>query len=217
MCDINELIERLRDLTKGFQPPMVDSIIKQYGKNPFLILISCLLSLRSKDIITWPICQKLFSRAQNPEQILAIPLPELEKVLFHIGFYKKKAALLHEISKVLIKDFNGKVPSDPEKLRNLRGVGPKTANLVLGYAFDIPAICVDVHVHRISNRLGIISTSTPEESLEALEKVIPQKYWIEFNKLLVMWGQNICVPVSPWCSRCAIFDLCERKNVTKSR
>jgi endonuclease III len=217
MCDINELIERLRYLTKDFQPPMVDSVIKKYGKNPFLILISCLLSLRSKDIITWPICQSLFSRAQNPEAILAISLPKLEKMLFKLGFYKKKASLLHEVSRILINDFEGKVPFDPEKLRNLPGVGPKTVNLVLGYAFDIPAICVDIHVHRISNRLGIISTTTPEESQEALEKLIPRQYWIEYNNLLVVWGQNICVPVSPWCSQCGIFDLCERKNVKNSR
>lgn len=196
---------------------MVDTIVKEYGQDPFLILVSCLLSLRSKDIVTLPVCRILFQQAQTPEEILAIPLSSLESIVFKLGFYRQKARTLHSVSRDLIQRFGGKVPDSHQKLISIVGVGPKTANLVMGHAFGVPSICVDTHVHRISNRLGLISTRTPEETEMALKKVVPEKYWIELNSLLVMWGQNICAPISPWCSKCALFDMCERKDVKKSR
>jgi endonuclease-3 len=212
-----KILELLREHTSDMTPPMVLSLIQFYGKDPYLILMSCLLSLRSKDSATWPVCKQLFKRAKTPEQLLALPVTELEKIIYSIGFYKNKARTLRAVSKEILDRFSGKVPDTEEELLSLPGVGRKTANLVLARAFDKPAICVDVHVHRISNRLGIVSTKTPEETELALQKIVPVEAWSSINDLLVMWGQNICVPVSPYCSKCALFDLCERVGVTKSR
>lgn len=197
--------------------PMVFTISEEFGKSPFLILISCLLSLRAKDSTTLPICRVLFNKAQTPQELLAIPIPELEKIIYKTGFYKRKAAQLHFVSRELLERFGGNVPKTEKELLSIKGVGIKTANLVLAEAYNIPAICVDTHVHKISNRLGLVDTKTPEETEKALKKVLPQKYWIEWNRLLVMWGQNICVPVSPFCSKCEIYDYCERVGVKKSR
>lgn len=207
----------LRTHTRSMNQPMVLSVIEQYGRDPYLILVSCLLSLRSKDLVTWPICQELFSQARTPDQMLAMPLAQLEKILYTIGFYRNKARVLHEVSKALLERFDGNVPKKEEDLLSLPGVGRKTANLVRAQAFDIPAICVDIHVHRISNRLGLVSTKTPEETEQALQHIIPREYWSEINNLLVMWGQNICLPTSPLCSKCALFTVCERVSVKRSR
>jgi len=199
------------------EKPAVSVVVQKFGRDPFLILITCLLSLRSKDSVTIPVSLKLFQIAKTPSQMLQVPISRLEKILYEIGFYRKKAQLLHTVSKDIIERFEGKVPSDKNDLLSIEGVGPKTANLVLGEGFGIPAICVDTHVHRISNRLGLVSTKTPEETEKALEKILPKEYWIEFNYLLVIWGQNICVPISPFCSRCAISDLCPQIGVKKHR
>ena len=173
--------------------------------------------LRSKDLVTIPVCSELFGRVKTPQEFLNTPLPELEKIIYRIGFYKQKAKNLHAVSRELLERFDGKVPRTEEELLTLPGVGRKTANLVLGVAYGIPAICVDIHVHRISNRLGLVKTKTPEETEEALKKILPKDLWIEFNTLLVMWGQNVCVPVSPFCSRCDIYEYCKRVGVKKSR
>jgi endonuclease-3 len=212
-----KIITVLRKATEGMPPPAANSIIQLYGKDPFLILISCLLSLRARDSSSLPASIELFKYAKTPQELLKLSIATIEKIIHKTGFYHRKALLLHAVSKELIDRFNGKVPATQEELLSIKGVGPKTANLVLGLAFDIPAICVDTHVHRISNRLGLVQTKTPEETEQALKKVIPQQYWIEYNKLLVMWGQNICVPISPFCSACVIRPLCERRGVTKSR
>lgn len=186
-----KIIRILRKVTKDLPKPMVSSIIDEYGKDAFLILISCILSLRARDTVTLPICRKLFSIARTPSQILKIPLKKLENIIYSIGFYKVKAKLLHSISKELIERFNGIVPSNEHDLLSIKGVGRKTANLVLSQAYDIPAICVDVHVHRISNRMGLVKTKTPLETEIALQKILPKKYWSEWNRLLVILGQNI--------------------------
>ncbi|MEX0940550.1 MAG: endonuclease III [Candidatus Babeliales bacterium] len=212
-----KIIDLLQKNTLGMQQPMVFSISEKFGHDPFLILISCLLSLRAKDTTTLPICLELFTIARTPQQLLKISKMKLEKLIYPVGFYQKKAAVLHDVADQIITRFDGKVPSTREELLSLPGVGRKTANLVLGEGFGIPAICVDTHVHRISNRLGLIATQKPEETEKELEKVLPKQFWIEWNRLLVMWGQNICVPISPFCSRCALFDVCDRVGVIKSR
>lgn len=211
------IIKKLRDATRGMVEPAVTSIIKEYGKDPFLILTSCILSLRTKDTISLPASRRLFLLARTPQELRARALSEIEKTIYSVGFYRQKAKQLHAISSDIIEKFNGAVPQTEEELLSLPGVGRKTANLVLGEAFDIPAICVDTHVHRISNRLGLVNTKTPEETEYALKKILPPEYWIEYNKLLVMWGQNICVPITPFCSRCAVADLCPKKGVSKQR
>jgi len=214
---IAHIITVLRHATKKFTQPLIDQIIVEYRRDPFLILIACLLSLRVKDTTTIHVCRTLFNRAQTPQELLAIPRGELEKIVFKTGFYRNKARVLHEVSKTLVDQFEGKAPQTLDELLSIKGVGRKTANLVLGMAFDTPAICVDTHVHRISNRLGLIHTKTVEQTEQALMSILKKEHWVEWNKLLVIWGQNICVPLSPKCSECAINTVCKRIGVTKSR
>ena len=214
---LDDIVRILKRETKQFTPPLIDQIAQEFGKDPFLTLVSCLLSLRARDVMTIHVCRVLFKRAQTPQEILAIPLSELEKIVFRTGFYRAKARVLHEVSRVILEQFGGKVPRTYEELTSIKGVGAKTANLVLGAAFDQPAICVDTHVHRISNRLGMIKTATVEQSQESLKRALPKKYWTTWNNLLVVWGQNICVPISPKCSQCAINSLCKKVGVKRSR
>lgn len=215
--NIKKIIQVLEQATKNMTKPMVSQIVEQYGKDAFLILISCLLSLRSRDSVTHIICKKLFAKAKTPHEILLIPVEQLEDIIKSIGFYRKKANLLHSVSKELIERFNGKVPNTESDLLSISGVGRKTANLVLAEAFDVAAICVDTHVHRISNRLGWVKTKTPEQTEKVLKKIVPQDLWRKVNYYLVMWGQNICVPISPFCSKCAISSLCPKIGVKSSR
>jgi endonuclease III len=212
-----KIIEVLREATKDMVKPAASQIVSQYGRDPYLVLISCILSLRTKDTVSFPTSQRLFQLAKNPQDMVHVPISTIEKTIYPVGFYRNKAKQIHDISADLIARFGGKVPSDEESLLSFKGVGRKTANLVLGEGFGIPAICVDTHVHRISNRLGLITTQTPEETEQELKKILPPEYWREWNYLMVMWGQNICVPVSPWCSRCPIRSLCQRVGVTQSR
>ena len=217
VMQIIKIIKLLEKNTKNFTTPLIDQIIDEYGKNPYLILIACLLSLRAKDISTIHVCRALFAKAQNPCQMLKISQSELEKIIFKSGFYKNKAKFIRSISDELLSKFGGEVPQVYDQLIEINGVGPKTANLVMGLAFDQPAICVDTHVHRISNRLGLIKTKTPDQTEAELKKIIDKKYWIRWNKLLVMWGQNICTPTSPTCSLCAVFNYCPKIGVKKHR
>ena len=221
MRQVSEIIKLLRVHTKKFQQPLIDIIIQEYEgnalrqKKPFLILIGCLLSLRSKDIVTIHVCRNLFELAQTPQELLAIEIDDLEKIIYKVGFYKNKAKVLHEVSRTLIEKHNGRVPDTEEELLKIKGIGRKTANLVLGLAFGKPAICVDTHVHRISNRLGLVNEAqpptpkTPAETERALKKLLPKKHWIEWNRLLVIWGQNICLPRGPKCDSCALKNLCD--------
>jgi endonuclease-3 len=186
-----QIIDIIRTATADMPDPLSVVVVREYGKDPFLILISCLLSLRAKDTKTIVVVRKLFSVARTPEDLVKLSLAELEKLIYAIGFYKNKARTLKNISVQLIKEFGGTVPRTKEELLQLKGVGQKTANLVLSTAFDIPAVCVDVHVHRISNLLGLVNTKTPEETEAALEKILPKKYWSQTNEVLVKLGQNI--------------------------
>lgn len=201
--EIYILVKNLSEYVDGFVEPMSLSLIEEFGKDPFLILISCLLSLRAKDSVTYPLCQRLFLRYKTPYDFVEIDTKELEKHIYTIGFYKRKAAILKTISAVLLERHNGKVPTTQKELLALPGVGIKTANLVLGMAYDVPALCVDIHVHRLSNLLKIVKTKTPEQTEIALQKVLPKDIWIEWNRLLVMWGQNRCIKRSPECLYCS--------------
>ena len=198
-------------------PPASTAITQEYGRDPFLILVSCLLSLRTRDTVSLPASRRVFAHATTPYILQKIPVSHLEKLIYPVGFYRQKARTLIAISSELIERFNGKVPHSLEELLSFKGVGLKTANLVLAEGFNIPALCVDTHVHKISNRLGLVTTHTPEETEHELKKIIPQHYWIELNHLLVMWGQNICVPISPFCSGCPLAPLCPKIGVTKQR
>ncbi len=214
---VPKVIERLRKVTGGMVEPMSIFIVQNYGRDPFLVLVSCLLSSRTKDTVTLPASVRLFALATTPQKMLGLSIHELEKAIYPVGFYRQKAVHVKKLCSLLISDHSGIVPADFHALISLPGVGPKTANLVLGVGFGIPALCVDVHVHRICNRLGLVVTKTPQETEKALKVIVPSDYWIELNRLLVMWGQNVCVPVSPYCSRCVLQDVCPRKGVIRNR
>ena len=212
---IKKIINILFKETKHYPPTLIEIIIKKYGQDPFIILICCLLSLRSKDNVTINVCKNLLKIAKTPKEILKIPISRLEKIIFKCGFYKNKSKVLHKVSGFILEKYNTKVPKTLDELLKISGVGRKTANLVIGSAYNIPSICVDTHVHRISNRLGLIKTKTVQETEFALQKTLPKKYWIKWNNLIVKWGQNICTPLAPWCSRCAIKKFCKRVGVRK--
>lgn len=216
--DTQRILKNLKVyLGKKKSSPMVFSFAKFFSKNPFIILVSCLLSLRSKDVMTIPVCMKLFDLAKTPKELLNIPVDQLEEVIRPIGFFRKKAIVLKSVSAQIVDEFGGKVPRTEEELLSIGGVGRKTANLVLSVAFDIPAICVDVHVHRIFNRLGLIKTKTPGQTEVALAKLFPKKKWSEINELFVAFGQNVCTPTSPICSDCPIRFACEQRGVARRR
>lgn len=212
-----KVVELLRKATQGMQPPMSVALVEEYGRDPYLVLISCLLSLRAKDSVTYGISKQLFARARTPEEMIELDRSDLQKLLFSLGFYRRKALLVQDVSQELLDRFDGKVPNTLDELLSIKGVGRKTANLVLGQGFNIPAICVDTHVHKIANRLGWVQTKTPDATELALQKIVPREHWIELNNLFVMWGQNVCVPVSPFCSRCVLNSLCPKKGVTRQR
>lgn len=207
----------LRKTVRGFDGPAVSLVIAEYGRDPFFILVSCLLSLRTKDSISLPVSLKLFQSVKTFADLAAMPRAELEKIIYSTGFYRQKAKQLQAIAQEILLHHGGVVPHTREALLALPGVGLKTANLVLAEAFRIPALCVDIHVHRISNRLGLVTTRTPEETEQALQKVLPKEYWFEWNRLLVVFGQNICTPQSPHCSKCPLAKLCPKVGVTRSR
>lgn len=197
--------------------PAAVAIRKEYGKDPFLMLISCLLSLRAKDTASLPASQALFKQVKTPQELLALPLRQIEQTIYSVGFYRSKAKRLKTVSQELIDRFKGKVPDTYQELISIKGVGPKTAHLVLGEAFDKQELYVDIHVHRISNRLGLVKTKKIEETQIELERIIPREYWNDYCRLIVTWGQNICGPVSPLCSQCPLYQACKRVGVTRSR
>ena len=185
--------------------------------DPFKILISCLLSLRSRDETTERISNELFQIADTPHKIINIPLSQLEGIIYSTGHYHKKALTLKHVSKELIERFNANVPDDKEQLLSIKGIGPKTANIVLNFAFNKPTLPIDTHCHRIPNRLGWVSTRTPEQTEKALEIILPKQYWFEFNGIFVLFGRTICTPISPKCSICPISRYCPRIGVVKTR
>ncbi len=186
-------------------------------KNAFKILISCLLSLRARDETTDRISEALFKIADTPQEILKIPTSKLEKIIFSTGHYKKKTQVLKSVSRELIERFNSEVPKTKDELLSIKGIGPKTANIVLAFAFGQQVIPVDVHVHVIPNRLGWIKTKTPEQTEKELEKIIPKKYWADFNAIFVQFGRETCITISPKCSTCPIKELCPRIGIKYSR
>lgn len=214
--DIHRIVEILREAVKDWKQPIVTQIAER-ARDPFRILISTILSLRTKDEVTSSASERLFSLAKTPEEMLNLTEEEIAKAIYPVGFYRNKAKTIREICKILVEKYNGKVPDDLDELLKLKGVGRKTANLVITLGYNKPGICVDTHVHRISNRLGYVKTRTPEETEFALREKLPVEYWIEFNDLLVTLGQSICHPVSPRCSICPIREYCDRIGVKRSR
>lgn len=204
---IDEVVEILQ---KADQPKSEFVKLMDSFKDPYLVLIACILSLRTNDRTTYPATLRMLKLAKTPQDMMEVNIEDLEKAIYPVGFYKNKAGQIIELSKVLVEKYNGKVPCDIDELCKFRGVGRKTANLVLSEGFNTPAICVDVHVHRIFNRLGYVKTKTPEETEFVLREKLPQKYWIPINSLLVTHGQNVCKPIKPLCSKCPIEKYCAK-------
>lgn len=214
--DIDRIVEILERESKKWDVPVV-SLMSRHDRDPFKILISTILSLRTKDEVTAKASERLFKKADNPYDMVKLSEEEIEKLIYPVGFYRNKAKTIKKICKTLIEKYNGKVPDSLDELLKLKGVGRKTANLVVTLGFDKPGICVDTHVHRIMNRIGYVKTKTPEETEFALRKKLPKKYWKIINELLVALGQHICHPTSPKCSVCPIKDYCRKVGVKRSR
>ncbi len=212
---IDDVIRILKKEIKSWKEPIVTEISKD--RSPFKVLISCMLSLRTKDEVTREAVNRLFKLAETPESMSKLNPKTIKKAIYPVGFYNTKVKNIIEISKTLIKKYNSSVPQEIDELLKLKGVGRKTANLVVTLGYNKPGICVDTHVHRISNRLGYVKTKTPEETEFALRKKLPRRYWIIYNDLLVTYGQNLCKPISPLCGICRIEKYCDKINVNKSR
>jgi endonuclease-3 len=213
---VGRVLRILRRSAPGWNAPVL-TLMAAERRDPFLTLIGCILSLRTKDQATAVAAPRLFARADTPSRMLELSQKEIQELIYPVGFYRTKARAILQICRDLLDRFDGKVPNRIDDLLTLNGVGRKTANLVVTEAFGKPGICVDTHVHRISNRWSLIKTITPEKSETALREVLPRRYWIEYNSLLVAFGQTICQPVSPWCSRCPVSRLCPRIGVVRSR
>lgn len=203
-------------MARNQKEPIVTEVARTTG-DPFKVLISCLLSLRTKDKVTDQASKRLFSRAGEVENMARLSVEEIQTIIYPVGFYRKKAKTIREICAILLAKHNGNVPSSIDELLLLPGVGRKTANLVVTSGFSKAGICVDTHVHRVTNRWGYVNTKTPEQTEFSLRKKLPATYWLVFNDLLVKFGQNICLPVSPFCSKCTIAKFCKKIHVTKSR
>jgi endonuclease-3 len=202
---------------RQWEEPVLGVVARESNRDPFRILISCLLSLRTKDKTTGEASARLYALAHQPATMLTIPLQQIEQAIYPVCFYRTKAKSIHEICRRLLEVYGGAVPDSIDELVTLSGVGRKTANLVVTVAFGKPGICVDIHVHRISNRWGYVKTETPEETEVALRNKLPKQHWITFNDLLVPYGQHLCQPVSPFCSKCKLTEYCDRVGVKKSR
>ena len=211
--DIHTAVRNLEKEVTNWQIP-VDG---HYSQTPFMVLISCILSLRTQDKTTDGASKRLFKLARTPKTMLTLPEATIEKTIYPVGFYKNKAKNIKKICDLLLSQHKGQVPDEIDELLKFPGVGRKTANLVITLGYSKPGICVDTHVHRISNRWGYVKTKTPEKTEIALREKLPPKYWIMINDLLVSFGQNLCKPISPRCSQCKIQRFCDRVGVTVSR
>jgi endonuclease-3 len=215
---VDEIFTALKEELHESDYPVVSQSKRKIPDTPFVTLISCLLSLRTKDEVTAKASVQLLKKYHTPEQLSTLPLKKIESLIYPVGFYKTKARRIRELSKILLKNYNGKVPDEFDELLKLNGVGRKTANIVMVYGHKKHGyLPIDTHCHRVPNRLGWIKTKTPEETEHVLKKILPEKYWDDFNDLFVTFGQTICVPISPFCSRCPIACYCKKVRVLTSR
>ncbi|HUK11714.1 MAG TPA: endonuclease III [Thermoanaerobaculaceae bacterium] len=213
--DLEWLVGELAAVRAAVRPTTLAEVERK--RDPFRLLVACVISLRTKDAVTAAASARLFAVASTPEAVARLAPARIARLIFPAGFYNTTAKQIRAIAQRVARLHGGRVPADLDALLAFPGVGRKTANLVLGLGFGIPAICVDTHVHRISNRLGLVRTKTPEQTEHALEKVLPERCWIDINDLLVTFGQQVCQPVSPWCSRCPLAERCPRIGVTTHR
>ncbi len=213
---LRKVVPVIRKVVRGFRDPSVTQIAKR-SRSPFRVLVSTVISARTKDEVTGAASERLYALASTPEEMSRLRITSIEKAIYPAGFYKTKARTIKKLCRILVDEYGSMVPDEIDELVRLPGVGRKTANLVLTLGFRKPGICVDTHVHRVCNRLGAVKTKNPTETEFALREVLPKRNWIEINDLLVMYGQAVCNPVSPWCSRCGILRHCGCVGVTRSR
>jgi endonuclease-3 len=214
--EIHAAIKILREEYRSWKTPAV-TIVAQCERSPFKVLISCIISLRTRDEVTAEASKRLFARAATPELMQGLAVEEVAGLIHPAGFYRTKASQIVEISRRLLQEYGGVVPDEIDELLKFKGVGRKSANLVVTLGFGKPGICVDTHVHRICNRWGYVSTASADQTESALRNKLPAKYWLEINDLLVAFGQNQCHPLSPRCSACRLSGICARVGVGKSR
>lgn len=214
--EIHAAVRILRREAPKWQTPVV-TLIAEASDSPFKVLISCILSLRTQDSTTAQASRRLFALADSPETMVRFSAKKVEQVIFPVGFYRTKAKTILEICRNLNENYRGRVPDEIDELLKFKGVGRKTANLVVTLGYNKPGICVDTHVHRISNRWGYVKTATPEKTEVALRQKLPKQYWIEYNDLLVSFGQQLCRPISPLCSQCPVAKYCSQIGVTVKR
>ena len=213
--NIVEGLKKLKKAVRKFRTPSVTVIAKK--NDPFAVLVSCIISLRTRDEVTELASARLFTLAKLPAELLELSNAKIEKAIYPAAFYRNKTKSLKELCQVLVKEYSGKVPDKLEDLLKLKGVGRKTANLTLILGHNKPGICVDIHVHRISNRWGYVKTKSPDETEMVLREILPKRFWKSYNDLLVSFGQNLCKPVSPFCSSCPVEVQCPKIGVTRSR
>ncbi len=214
--DIHRALKILEREYPRWREPVVTRMARE-KRDPFKVLISCILSLRTQDGTTKEASQRLFALAETPQEMVKLSEEEISRAIYPVGFYRNKARQIREICRILLEDYGGKVPQELKELLKLPGVGRKTANLVLTRGFNKPGICVDTHVHRICNRWGYVETKTPEETEMALREKLPPQYWLRINDLLVAFGQNVCRPISPLCSQCPLEGMCPQMGVDRHR
>lgn len=213
--DLTWLLSTLHGAVRGLPATTLAHVEKT--RDPFRLLVACVISLRTKDQVTAQAAARIFAVAPDAMSLAQLPAERIAQLIYPAGFYRTKARQLQKLAQMLVERWGGQVPASREELLSLPGVGRKTANLVLGLGFGIPAICVDTHVHRIANRLGLVQTRRPEETETALEQVLPSEWWIPINDVLVTFGQEVCTPVSPRCSRCPVSSRCAKVGVNRQR
>jgi endonuclease-3 len=214
--DLPKAIKILREEYARFKIPAV-TVFAESTRDPFHVLVSCILSLRTQDKTTFEASERLFKIAPDAALLAGLTVKQIEQAIYPVGFYRNKARDLKVMAKSIATDYCGKVPDTIDELLKFKGVGRKTANLVVTLGFNKPGICVDIHVHRITNRWGYVKTASPDKTETALRKKLPPEFWIEINDLLVAYGQNLCKPISPFCSNCRLYEMCKRVGVEKRR
>jgi endonuclease-3 len=215
--DLNDMLQRIDSAIQPYPKAAMFELQEKGYQSLFEQLISCIISIRTLDETTIPVSLKLFAIARTPQEMLKLSPQQLEAILYGTQYPGQKAYTMLGVAKTAVEEYGGTLPADYEKLTALKGVGPKCAKLALGVAANFPGISVDVHVHRVVNRWGIVGTKTPEATMRALEEVVPQKRWIDINRLLMPFGKHICVLHSPFCSTCPVLDYCRQVGVTKHR
>jgi endonuclease III len=215
--DIDVAIERLREAVRAFPPAMLFQLFAEAHTSPFEILVACLISVRTRDETSLVMARQLFAVARTPAALADMDINAIDALISKAGFHLIKSEQINTMARLILEENDGELPCSFEVMTSYPGIGPKCANLALGIACGQPRIGVDVHVHRITNRWGYVSGRTPELSMSALEAVLPEKYWVEINALLVPFGKNVCTPTAPKCSTCPLLDMCARRGVESSR